>query len=167
MNRKQTSYTLLVIDDGERVLEESFTDEAQRARALHELIRKNHDEIELVPTDVTEPAEIIDWYLDEAISYGLDIYLDEVETLAPAPQDLFHAVSSYSNGEALEVASYASEEARRLGLVIRAQDCEMDGIVVLDDAAAEQAIEALEEWLPVEITLVDAHGYENEMEWYT
>ncbi len=174
MLRTKTRYSLLVIDDGERVIEESYDSDAERAAALDEAITSNHDEIEeAAPRDVVESGSqaVREWYESDLSMLGIDVYLDEELALTPAPQDLYHVVSLFedddSDREEVFVATYVSDEERRKGLIERVRQGGFDeDRQISDEATAQEAIEALQHGLPVTITLIDATGQPDVLEWY-
>lgn len=174
MLRTKTQYTLLIIDDGERVIEERYDSDVERASELDKAITSNHDEIEeAAPRDVVESGSqaVRDWYESDLSMLGIDVYLDEELALTPAPQDLYHVVSLFedddSDREEIFVATYISDEGRRKSLIERVRQGGFDDDrQISDDATAQEAIEILQCELPVTITLIDATGQPDVLEWY-
>lgn len=165
MSHTTTGYALVVIDDGERVLNETYETDRERGQALHHVIIENHDEIrEAAPVDVFDGGTetVLEWYQEDLDYISLDVYVDEVEVPVPAPNKLFHVVSIYAEGE-VSVDSFVTEEARRVGLVERAALLDLD---VDDDTDEETVVQMVEEHLHLEITLVDADVYEDDIEWH-
>lgn len=165
MSHTVNAYALLVIDDGERVLNETYGTDEARAAALHDVLVSNHDEIdEPAPADVVAAGTeaVLEWYSGDLTFLDLDVYVDEVEIKTPAPNKLFHVVSVYPGSE-VSVDSFTSEAARRTGLVERAALLDLD---VDDNSDEETSVQLIEDHLGVEITLVDADLYEDDVEWH-
>lgn len=161
MARTATRYALIVIDDGERVLNETYEDDTARADALHEAISVNHDEIEPAPSEVVADGTeaVLSWYAEDLDLVDLDVYVDEIEVAPTAPNQLYHVVTIYPEGE-VGVDSFVSATARKLGLVERAAHLELD----TDDE--EEIVEQIEAYLDAQITLVDADLHDDDFEWH-
>ena len=163
MPHTATRYALIVMDDGERVLNETYEDDVARADALHEVISVNHDEIEPAPSKVVADGTeaVLGWYAEDLDRFDLDVYVyvDEIEVAPTAPNQLYHVVTVYPEGE-VGVDSFISATARKLGLVERAAHLELD----TDDE--EEIVEQIEAYLDAQITLVDADLHDDDFEWH-
>lgn len=167
MAHTKTVHALIVTDDGELVVDDTFDTDVLRAQALHDVLLENHDEIdEPAPDDVIAEGTdaVIDWYQNDLADIGIDVYSNIRQIEVPAPQSLFHVINRIP-GSQISVDSFTSAADRQASLAHRAALLGFDMSADDDEDTIAELIENSSE-AGLEITLVDADLDNDNAQWH-
>ena len=172
MPASRKTFELRVMLDGSFVIDQEYDTDRERAEDFNTYLVETGvlDDDNTEEVDDATLAQGLEAVLDAysnlyALTDELDVFYNEYDQPYPAPNTLFHVVTSYpGENPFIVVDSFGSQVAREHGLFLRAQATDD---ALSQDLSEETYVELLENRLGINITLVDADMDDDAPQWHS